>query len=953
MKTKKKLEDEIFFSDEEEIPPKITRRNSYKRKKIKKTKNSKFHNLINLYKSEIRHAFKEKKYRNINNKDLMDQANLNYIQKNYENVKKDCNELILKNPNIPDPYNLLYLVYEDLGDLKKSTDFLLIKTKLEKRRDFSIWEELYKRYNKLKDFISTNYCLSRCLKFHPNSEILLLKKGECLEKMGKIKKSIIYFERFIELDPYNFDIIKKLGKLYLLMSKEDKALLILLKFVGNENFMQKPDFNILNVVCELLNKLKLYCVVFDLLFFFILDFSKYILLIEDVSKSIKQQDIKNYEPFNNKSDFYKKKNEFFSIFQNFPLEIRFQYLISFINCDFDEFKIIFEIIDKEEIYNNKDILKEFINNLFSSQKYFILNKEIDFFLKKENIKNEIKIFLLDKKARIYKKKNKRKKEIKFYLEILKINPDLYKYKLKISKYYKDKKKKKVLELLEDKKSNKNFDIDIDNISFISKDIDMISKNSDNEEIIKKEETSKFSSNILFKWKLTNPNCLEELKSEIKKINKNYKKDYFLLLFERIKLEDKNDKNFYKDIFNLLNKSLELEIHRIKFSDFLKNRLMTESINNLNLTLTNLSNLYNMNSMIQSDSKNLNLKENILEKKKFFTKKLCDYFQNDIFSVIYYIGIDNYLNYFNELLKYYYENEMFSEISFICKKFHIISENYLNDPILKIEFQFQWFVSNFNLKDYELCIFNLKEILKVFSNSKNVEYFQKDDFSYFSLLQNTIYHLNKLLHKIKTFKNSIISHLQKLLKKILNQISKEIPNEEKEEEQKIDLNQKNPEKNFFKISENELKNLKIIINSIIGNLYFINTSYDLAINFYNNILKLEVNNLLSYFMISICYINKTISRNNENPSDTFLKSFQYLNFICKQISKEEYLYNMARIFNQIGDFKNCVRIYENILNLDLENFDIIKYKSAFNLFAIYCKLKNPFMTEITKKKYLIF
>lgn len=924
----KKPEIDIFLSDEEEEVkiPKIARRKSFRKKKIKK---SKFHNLINLYKNEIRHAFKEKKYRNMNKKDLMDNANLNYLEKNYESVKRDCNEIIMKNPNIPDPYNLLYLVYEDLGDLKKSTDFLLIKTKLEKKRDFSIWEELYKRYHKLGDFISCNYCLSRCLKFFPNSEILLLKKGECLEKMGKIKKSIIYYERFIELDPYNFEIIKKLGKLYLLMNKEDKALLILLKFVGNESFMQNPDFNILNVVCELMNKLKLFTVLFDLLFYFILDFSKYIILIEDVSNCIKKGDLKNYDFFNLNEDFVKKKNEFILIFQNFPLEIRFQYLISFINNNFEELNDIFEIINKEEIFNSKDFFKEFINNLFYAQKYSILHKEIDFFLKKENIENDIKIFLLDKKARIYKLNNQRKKEIKLYLEILKINSELYKYKLKISKYYKDKRKKQVLELLEDKK-NKDKNIDIDNISFISKD-DIISKNSENEEFIKKENDKNFSSNILFKCKLSNPNCLEELKLEIEKINKNYKKDYFLLLFERLKLENKDDKNFYPDIFNLLDKTLELEAHRIKFSDFLKFRLMSESINNLISTLSNLSHLHNMNSMIQPNSQNLNTNNNILEKKKFFTKKLCEHFKNKIFSMISFIGIEKYLNYFNLLLKFYYENNSFDKISFLCKKFYIISNTYLNNPILKIDFQFKWFVSNFILKEFELSIFNLKEILKIFSNSKNIEYFQKDDFPYYEILKNTIYHLTKLLNNIKTFKNSIISHLQKLLKKILKEISK----------------------NNLNLKSNQLTEIKILINTTIANLYFINTSYDLAINNYNKIINLDQKNLLAYFMISICYINKTISRNNEDPCESYLNAFKYLNCICKQLSKEEYLYNMGRIFGQIGDYKNCVKIYENILNFDLDKFDVIRMKSAFNLLAVYCKLKNPFMKKLTKEKYLIF
>ncbi len=131
--------DKIFHSEDDEERPtiKVKRKKSISKNKHKKG-HSKIHQLIFLYKKEIRHSFKEKKFRNLHKDELMNRANKNYLDNNYDEVIKDCYELILKNPNAADPYNLLHLVYEELGDLKKSTDFLLVKTKLSKIKHIDI-----------------------------------------------------------------------------------------------------------------------------------------------------------------------------------------------------------------------------------------------------------------------------------------------------------------------------------------------------------------------------------------------------------------------------------------------------------------------------------------------------------------------------------------------------------------------------------------------------------------------------------------------------------------------------------------------------------------------------------------------------------------------------------------------------------------------------------------------
>ena len=56
------------------------------------------------------------------------------------------------------------------------------------------------------------------------------------------------------------------------LKKPKKALSILLKYIANENFLNKIDYDILNVILELMNNLKLYNCVFLCLFYLITDY---------------------------------------------------------------------------------------------------------------------------------------------------------------------------------------------------------------------------------------------------------------------------------------------------------------------------------------------------------------------------------------------------------------------------------------------------------------------------------------------------------------------------------------------------------------------------------------------------------------------------------------------------------------------------------------------------------
>ena len=127
-------------------------------------------------------------------------------------------------------------------------------------------------------------------------------------------------------------------------------------------------------------------------------------------------------------------------------------------------------------------------------------------------------------------------------------------------------------------------------------------------------------------------------------------------------------------------------------------------------------------------------------------------------------------------------------------------------------------------------------------------------------------VNFLLDKVTIDRNTVFSHLHKLFKVLSLKLSE------------IDTN------SLDKAFCHELHQLQKSILFVRGNLYYLNSSLSMAITYFERtVSQYQNDSSLCDFMIFLCYMNKTISRKNEDPQKTFGLA---MNFFRSFSQKEE-------------------------------------------------------------------
>eukprot|EP00057_Strongylocentrotus_purpuratus_P015886 XP_011670360.1 PREDICTED: general transcription factor 3C polypeptide 3 isoform X2 [Strongylocentrotus purpuratus] len=128
---------------------------------------------------------------------LMGQAHLCFARKEHDQATKMCMEIIRQAPRSVEPFQLLGMIYEDLGDMEKSMQFQLIAAHISPR-DTEQWQQLADVCLERDDLEKAVYCYTKVLKFNNHHIPTLHARAGLYIRLGENKKAMESYHTIIK-----------------------------------------------------------------------------------------------------------------------------------------------------------------------------------------------------------------------------------------------------------------------------------------------------------------------------------------------------------------------------------------------------------------------------------------------------------------------------------------------------------------------------------------------------------------------------------------------------------------------------------------------------------------------------------------------------------------------------------------------------------------------------------
>ncbi|ESN94955.1 hypothetical protein HELRODRAFT_120372, partial [Helobdella robusta] len=180
---------------------------------------------------------------------LMGEANMKYASGMFEEAVKISMEVICNAPNAPDPYHLLSMIYDDLGQLDKSLQHSLVAAQLSKG-NVEEWLSVADKAIALNNLKLAVFCYERACKFDLSNEKLWKDKCELMERASCEKKKILdSYKHLIGLmrpSSIFIDLVRRTFNEYHTLGEDKKAAEVMRIALNNYPWLVTPsDINLL------------------------------------------------------------------------------------------------------------------------------------------------------------------------------------------------------------------------------------------------------------------------------------------------------------------------------------------------------------------------------------------------------------------------------------------------------------------------------------------------------------------------------------------------------------------------------------------------------------------------------------------------------------------------------------------------------------------------------------
>ena len=178
------------------------------------------------------------------------EANLLYAQRRHSEAISLLREVIRLAPYSPDAYNTLGVLYEEVGDHKRSLDFSMIAAHLTPK-DVSLWRRLADLSARSGYIRQTIYCLTQVIRRDRDDIDAKYERALLLAELGENRKALDGLEAVRSARPTDPEVVKHLARLYYRTGQYEKGAECLRDFISR--YPDATDLTHINLLAELLS----------------------------------------------------------------------------------------------------------------------------------------------------------------------------------------------------------------------------------------------------------------------------------------------------------------------------------------------------------------------------------------------------------------------------------------------------------------------------------------------------------------------------------------------------------------------------------------------------------------------------------------------------------------------------------------------------------------------------
>lgn len=182
-------------------------------------------------------------------------ANLHYAHGRYEDAVSLLFEVVLLAPNLPDPYHTLGLVYNSMGDKKKSMDYYMIAAFLGPK-DSTLWKLLVTWSIEQGNIGQAWYCLDKAIIAEPADIKLRYHRASLCMEVGDYSKAAKAYDQIVQISPDNVEALKTAATLYKQSGQFERSIIILEDYLNKHS--SEADLTVVDMLALFLIESNLY-----------------------------------------------------------------------------------------------------------------------------------------------------------------------------------------------------------------------------------------------------------------------------------------------------------------------------------------------------------------------------------------------------------------------------------------------------------------------------------------------------------------------------------------------------------------------------------------------------------------------------------------------------------------------------------------------------------------------